>query len=219
MSINDSMQMIETIGLLIGCILNEPSGLAVEKLCLQLVKKDEDTFRHSENVGKMSSLFTQHLEKVGRNCEFSSYEAYVAGALHDIGKIQMPDAVLKGKVVIKDPSGNEHINVHPKTSYDILETLGFSKKILRGISMHHERCDGLGYPNGLKAWEIDELGKLLAIVDVYDALTRKRSYKKSMTPEVATQIMKQESQLFDAELLTHFFGFVEAYTAEQALAK
>ncbi|BBP42919.1 HD domain-containing phosphohydrolase [Thiosulfativibrio zosterae] len=134
--------------------------------------------------------------------------------LHDIGKITTPDSVLlkPGKL---DHDEFEIMKLHVQKGYDILESasknMGYYGEFLHVAQVivmnHHEKWDGSGYPNGLAGKEIPLPGRLMAIVDVYDALRSERPYKKGFSHEEALDIMKAQSgKHFDPELLECFIN-------------
>jgi putative two-component system response regulator len=122
--------------------------------------------------------------------EVRSDDLRIAGAMHDIGKIGIPDSVLlkPGKLTKAE---REIIKTHTEIGARLLT--GSDVPLLqmaRDIALsHHERWDGTGYPRGLAAEDIPETGRLVAIVDVYDALTHDRVYRPAMTEEEALEIM------------------------------
>lgn len=119
------------------------------------------------------------------------------GVVHDVGKIEIPDAILN-KPGPLTPEERAIVQQHPVTGYRMCSRLGFMKDELDIVRYHHERWDGRGYPDGLAGERIPLLARVLAVVDVYDALTSARSYRGPWTHEQArTYILEQAGRQFD----------------------
>ncbi len=144
--------------------------------------------------------------------------------LHDIGKIGINDEILR-KASALDYNEFEYMKTHTilaKETFDkIMKETGETRflTLARDLAYcHHERWDGTGYPNGLKGEEIPFYARILAIADVYDALTSHRTYKKAFTHRDALEIIRQgKGTLFDPELVEVFAGINDKF--EQALSK
>lgn len=124
--------------------------------------------------------------------------------IHEVGKIAVPDRMLNkpGRLT---PEERLEIEQHPVTGFEMCRRLGFMPEELQVILHHHERWDGTGYPHGLRRTEIQVLARLLAVVDVYDALTSTRSYRSAWSHEDAiAYLQEQAGRQFDAR-------FVEAW--------
>jgi putative two-component system response regulator len=133
-----------------------------------------------------------------------------AGFLHDIGKIAVPDDILK-KGSNLSPQEWEIMKLHPVTGENICKPLKSLRLVLPIIRHHHEHTDGSGYPDGLAGADIPVLPRILQVVDVYDALCTTRPYKPPHTHEQAAQTMREESHrgLWDAELVAEYFSMLE----------
>lgn len=119
--------------------------------------------------------------------------ALAQGAIvHDVGKIEVPDQVLN-KPGRLDSDERKVIERHPVTGYHVCRRLGFLQEELDVIRHHHERWDGTGYPDGLKGTAIPILARILAVADVYDALTSTRAYRQAWSHEQAMALLKEES--------------------------
>jgi HD-GYP domain-containing protein (c-di-GMP phosphodiesterase class II) len=121
------------------------------------------------------------------------------GLLHDIGKLSVPDEVLK-KPGALDQEEYEVIQRHPENGRRLLRELGgFQDQVLRLVHDHHERLDGSGYPQGLSATELDLDTRILAVCDVYDALISTRVYRAAWSAEKALAFLyEQAGTAFDA---------------------
>lgn len=128
----------------------------------------------------------------------------VAGRLHDIGKIAIPYHILNkpGRLTLEE---YEIIKKHPEEGYKIIKDTDFNQKIKDGIRYHHEWYDGTGYPLQLKGDDIPLIAQIIAIADVFDALTSDRPYRDGMSKEEAVKILAEGSGTqFNPELI-HVF--------------
>jgi putative two-component system response regulator len=132
------------------------------------------------------------------------------GYLHDLGKIAVPDEILK-KGSDLTPAEWTIMKLHPITGENICKPLHSLSLVLPIIRNHHEHTDGSGYPDGLSGFEIPVLPRILQVVDVYDALRTARSYKPALTHDQAAQTMQEEAArgLWDAELVAEYFSMLE----------
>ncbi len=149
--------------------------------------KDIYTRGHSEHVAIYSRIIAK---KLGLDKEQQEM-IYNAGLLHDIGKIGIPDMILlkPGKLT---PFEYEIMKYHPLISYEIVKNVPKFKDIAMCIRHHHEKMDGSGYPDGIKGDELELGARILAIADIFDALTTDRPYRKALSPEKAIEILKNE---------------------------
>lgn len=117
---------------------------------------------------------------------------YRGGFLHDIGKVSVPDSILLGKHQLNSAEW-EIMKQHTLRGEDICRPMKSLAPVLPIIRSHHERWDGSGYPDGLKGEEIPLLARILQVVDIYDALTAVRPYKRTYTEEEALRVLEEES--------------------------
>jgi putative two-component system response regulator len=113
--------------------------------------------------------------------------------LHDLGKIAVPDGVLlkKGRL---DPEEHAVMRQHPVVGDNLCRTVRSLERVRPIVRSHHERMDGRGYPDGLAGREIPLLAQIVAVVDVFDALTTNRPYRRALPAEAAHQIMRQDAR-------------------------
>lgn len=172
---------------------------------------DMYTFAHSVNVAIISAM-------IGRLLKLPKEELSIltlGGLLHDLGKIKVASEILNKNGRLNDEEFTE-IKHHPEEgARRIMEMANMLPKpeiLARIAEEHHERLDGSGYPHNKKADEIHSFSKVVAIADVYDALTSERSYKRPYTPSVTRNIMVNLSKgHFDESLIHLFFNNVAVY--------
>jgi putative two-component system response regulator len=117
----------------------------------------------------------------------------IGGILHDIGKIGIPDAILKKEGGL-DPDEWAVMKTHPDVGYQVAYPLKRTlHQALDIIRYHHEKMDGSGYPDGLKGEAICMVARIMAVVDCYDALISDRPYRKAFTPEEVRRLLQKES--------------------------
>lgn len=179
----------------------ERAEAVISSLALSVEAKDSYTEDHcnrlsfySVKVGEMFDLPHEQLRALR-----------LGGALHDVGKIGIPDAILhkNGKLT---PEEFETMREHPVIGYNICKPLRSLRHVLPIIRHHHERFDGSGYPDGLKGEEIPLTARILTVVDVFDALRTERPYKPAFDREKAMAILEEETAKgwYDPEVLSKF---------------
>lgn len=133
-------------------------------------KADEYTYQHSLNVSYLAMM-------LGRWLKYPNLDhVAMAGLLHDLGKTKIDLKVLNKPGALNDDEW-DHMKRHPILGYLLLKSNPeVPKEVLKGVMYHHERMDGRGYPQGLKADEVPEIARIIAIVDVFDAMTSDRVY-------------------------------------------
>ena len=158
----------------------------VRSLTASIDAKDHYTFGHSERVGRIAV-------EIGRELGYQADEIndlYLAGLLHDIGKIGIRDDVLCKKTFLS-PEELEHIQQHVVIGHSILADLHPLRHLLPGVLYHHERYDGGGYPQQLKGEAIPIIARILAVADAYDAMCTSRPYREAMPADKAESILRQ----------------------------
>lgn len=155
----------------------------------KLFLKDEYSMTHSVHVCLLAAMIARW--NGFRPVDIENIA--LAGLFHDLGKSKIPDAILN-KPGRLDEYEFTVMKKHSELGYEIAKSHDiFAKDILRGIVEHHERMDGTGYPYGLKKDQIHPYAQIIAIADVYDAMTTERSYKNGESPFVAVEIIKDLS--------------------------
>ena len=161
---------------------------------------DDATYTHCINVALATNILAQWLKWDSNEIE----TATLAGLFHDIGKLTIPDSIItKPDKLTQDEY--KLIRTHTHNGYEVLRDLDISSHIKNAALMHHERCDGTGYPLGLKGPQIDKYAKIVSITDVYDAMTSARHYRKPLCPFIAISMFEDEGfQRYDTEMILCF---------------
>jgi HD-GYP domain-containing protein (c-di-GMP phosphodiesterase class II) len=174
----------------------------VRRLSMAVEFRDEDTGAHIERIGRFSTLLAERVGLERELCERLSY----AAPLHDVGKVAIPDAILlkPGTLTAQERA---IVETHAEEGHRLLR--GSSSSILDMAATialsHHEKWDGSGYPRGLAGEEIPVEGRIVAVADVFDALTSDRVYRTAYSVEQAVQMMRsQRGRHFDPVLLDAF---------------
>lgn len=182
----------------------EEAKSIIEALGSALEARDTYTEGHGERVAELSIALYDGL---GLNDRQQRHDLFIGGLLHDIGKIGVPDSILKSENKLSDEE-YEMVKKHTTAGYEICKGLGGIKGALNVIQYHHERLDGSGYPKGLDNGAVPMLAQIAAIADVYDAMTTKRTYRDEMDKERALSIMIDDAN--DGKLNKEFVDtFVE----------
>ncbi len=190
----------------IDAIIESPDSLA----CIVNIRaKDEYLLEHSVAVSVYMTLFARYLE-IDRDI----IEQLAIGAfLHDIGKIKIPDSILNKPGKLTDEEFTI-MKTHANHSIDIIEkTPGVSELSLEVAALHHEKLNGQGYPFRIKGDNISQYGRMIAICDIFDALTANRVYKDGFPHSKAFAILRELAQQnhLDASLVDHFIRCVGVF--------
>lgn len=189
---------------MVGSIQRNPNAL----LCLSRIKeKDDYLLEHSLNVAILLANFGQFCGMEQHAIE----ELAHAGFLHDLGKILVPDEILHKPGRLTDDE-MAIMQQHVTYGVDALNEASVDPRLVRIVSEHHERLDGKGYPLGKGADDISHEGRMLAIADMYDALTADRCYKPGMSSQKALRILLDEApERIDSTLVQHFIRCMGVY--------
>lgn len=174
----------------------------------QMRSADEYTYTHSVNVSLLCMLIGKWMR-----LDYSKVRKLVhAGFLHDIGKARVPSELLsKPGALTKDEF--EEIKKHTIYGFKLAEAIpDMDDAILKGILMHHEREDGSGYPFGIKGPQIHEFGKIVAVADIYDAMTSNRAYRGKESPFEVFELMENDSfGILDPKVTSTFLNNIASY--------
>lgn len=161
---------------------------------------DDATYTHCINVALITNILAQWLRWDEEEIDIATQ----AGLFHDIGKIMIPDSIITKPGKLTD-SEYSIVKTHPQRGYEVLKSLNISSHVKNAAVMHHERCDGTGYPLKLKGPQIDKVAKAVAIADVYDAMTSARYYRGPLCPFIAISMFEDEGlQKYDPEIILCF---------------
>lgn len=169
---------------------------------------DDSTFAHSMNVSIISRI-------IGRWLDYSDEELdnlALAGLLHDIGKAMIPREIIQ-KPARLSPGEYSIIKKHPEFGYSLLKDEDLPEEVKLTVLEHHERCDGTGYPFKKTRGQINRFSSIVAIADVYDAMTADRCYRGGICPfEVLASLQRNGMDWFPPQyLLTFLSGIAETY--------
>ena len=185
-----------------------------EALASAIDAKDKYTKGHSSRVAEYSRKIAESVGKSSQECD----EIYYAALLHDVGKIGISRSILQkpGKL-----SNEEYqvIKEHPDIGAQILSSISESPYLSIGARSHHERCDGKGYPQGLKGNDIPEIARIIAVADAYDAMTSSRSYRETIPQQVVREeFVKGLGTQFDpvfGKIMIHLIDLDEEYQMKE----
>lgn len=162
--------------------------------------KDPYTYGHSERVARIAVELGREMNLI----EDELSDLYLAGLLHDVGKIGIRDDVLCKHGALT-PEETLHIQQHPEIGHSILRDLHQISSLLPGVLHHHERYDGAGYPAKLAGEQIPRIARILAVADSYDAMSTSRPYRKGLAPDRVEQILNEGSgQQWDPRVVEAF---------------
>lgn len=208
------IRLLSSVGTILG-IHNSNLGLyqdqsnlfssAVQALTSAIDAKDGYTSGHSNRVAYFSVALAEQLGLSRAEQD----TIYLAGLLHDIGKIGINDRVLNkpGKLTEEE---FEQIKLHPQLGYDILSGVRQLGDVLPIVLHHHEDWDGGGYPHGLAGAEIPRMARIVAVADAFDAMSSDRPYRRGLSDDKIDEILRDGSGTqWDAEVVEAFFEIRE----------
>lgn len=178
----DYAQSFEAVDTLMNGVEENPANMV---LLAKLQRHDDYTLRHSLNVSLIALLFGKHLGLPPEQLRSLGF----AGLYHDVGKFRIPLEILNKPGRLSEREF-EVMKNHCRIGHELLKSHpGITEDVLLGVLHHHERYDGRGYPFNLRGGEKDPFSRILTIVDIYDALTSARAYKKAGTPHESIKAM------------------------------
>lgn len=195
----DLTPVVEVTNQTVDAIFNSPDSLAC---MVNIRKKDEYLLEHSVAVSVYITIFAHFLKMSKQVVQHLSVGAF----LHDIGKIKIPDEILNKPGKLTDEEFTI-MKTHANHSIDIIKkTPGISKLSLEVAALHHEKLNGEGYPFQIKGKDIHKYGRMIAICDIFDALTANRCYKEGFPHNKAFSILRElaKNNHLDAKLVDQF---------------
>lgn len=172
---------------------------------------DDSTFAHSLNVSIICNIMGKWLNMPEEEVKLLT----VAGLMHDIGKLLIPNEIITKPGKLTDEE-YQVIKQHPSLGYKLLVKQDLDPRIAQSALCHHEKCDGTGYPLRLNGAKIPPFAKIVCIVDIYEAMTADRVYRKGLCPfEVIRSFERDGFQKYDPQfILTFLKGIVQTYMHE-----
>lgn len=195
---------------ILGNLLNDSQKEILYALGEMIESHFEETGSHIKRLSEMMSVFAHHCGYSAPDCEMLK----IACTMHDIGKVAIPDAILKkpGRLTAEE---FEIMKTHVFHGHKIMSSskLPILKLACEIALNHHEKWYGTGYPNGLKGLEIPKSARMLAILDVFDAMSHKRIYKDAISiEETLKELTDQKGLHFDPELVDIFIDNIDDIT-------
>lgn len=168
---------------------------------------DDMTFTHSMNVSLICNVIGSWLHLPEDEMDL----LMTCGLLHDIGKLKIPAKIIQKPGRLTDDEFKQ-VKMHPEFGYEILKEKNLDSHVALAALQHHERFNGSGYPYGIAGKDIDKISSIVAIADVYDAMTSDRVYRKGLCPfPVIEQMEREKNQYNPNVLLTFIKRTAEAY--------
>lgn len=199
---NTKLDVTELLSRSLSMVTDTKGHISILDMLHNMREYDDSTFAHCLNVGLICNVFAHWLHLSDEEVEMAT----ACGLLHDVGKLLIPHDIIAKPGKLTDLEYHQ-VKKHPLEGYQLLVSQNIGTHICNAALMHHERCDGSGYPNGLKAGEIDSYAKMVAIADVYDAMTSARVYRAPICPFKVIEIFEAEGlQRYD---VTYVLCFLE----------
>ena len=181
-------------------LATQKSSFGVFDMLHNMRQFDDLTYAHSMNVSLICNVFAQWLGLSAEEAELAT----ACGLFHDVGKLKIDDAIIKKPGKLTDEE-YKIIKSHPVEGYKILQHQQINEHIKNAALMHHEKCDGTGYPLMLKGEKIDAYARMVSIADVYDAMTSARCYRGALCPFTVIEMFEREGlQKYDIVFIMTF---------------
>ena len=178
-----------------------------------LQEYDDSTYTHSLNVALICNVIGNWLRMNEKDLKV----LVTCGLLHDIGKLRVPNDIITkpGKLTVQE---YEIVKKHPQYGYEMLKGKNLDRRVKLAALQHHERFGGTGYPYGLMGSDIEYFSSIVAVADVYDAMTSNRCYRKGICPFKVIGILEQDKDAYEPGVLYLFMErTIEAYVNTEVL--
>lgn len=192
----------------LNLIANNKSQIGILDMLHNMRDFDDSTYAHSMNVALICNVLASWLKFAPQDIELAT----ACGLFHDIGKLLIPHEIITKPGKLSDDEYAQ-IKKHPVAGYQLLMTQNVDDHVRYSALMHHERFDGTGYPMGISGDKIDKYARIVAIADVYDAMTACRVYRGPLCPFRVIEIFEAEGyERYDVHfLLTFLENVVNTY--------
>lgn len=211
---NLKLDVEKLLGNSLRLIAGVDGTLSILDILNNMREYDDSTYAHSMNVALISNIIARWLKM----SEDEIRMATTCGLLHDVGKILVPHDIIAKPGKLTDAEFAV-VQKHPVTGYQLLRRQELNEHICNAALMHHERMDGTGYPMRLSGGQIDPFARIVAIADVYDAMTAARVYRGPMCPFRVIELYESEGyEKYDVEyLLTFLENVVNTFVRNRCL--
>lgn len=185
---NEPFKTNELVNEALQLLYEDNSSVSIFDMLLNLKNEDDSVYAHCIDVALISNMLAKWLHF----SESDQIMATACGLFHDVGKFILPSGILRkpGKLTSEE---FEIIKTHTIEGFHLLSKYdNIPIQIKNAALMHHEKCDGSGYPYGLHGDEIDKFAKIITIADIFDAMTSERVYRKAMCPFTVIKSFEDE---------------------------
>ncbi len=183
---------------------NNETGAGIFDMLHNMRKYDDAIYMHSINVALISNMIGRWMRK----SEDEIKTITMAGLVHDIGKLVIPQDILT-KSTGMSRNDLKIYRTHPQLGYQLIRDSDLDTHIKNTVLMHHERADGSGFPFGIRGEQIDEIARIIAVADTYDDLTGKRSYRDGASPFLVIEAFEKEGLIkYDADVILTFLNHI-----------
>ncbi|NLZ81569.1 MAG: HD-GYP domain-containing protein [Clostridiales bacterium] len=193
-------ELIDTMTEYMGLTQQNDGQFHVFDMLNNMRETSDITYMHSINVSLIATVLGKWLRFSEEDIEILG----LCGLLHDIGKLLIPENILYKPYKLTEKEF-EVVKSHSLKGYQVIKDLDIDERVKHVALMHHERCDGSGYPMSLKRDQISKFAKVIAIADVYDAMTSSRLYREPICPfDVIIEFEREGLQLYETEYIMTF---------------
>lgn len=185
-------------------VFSKANGTNIFDMLHNIREYDDSTYVHCLNVSLICNVIGKWLNLSDADTEI----LVLCGMLHDVGKLTIPDSIIKKPGKLTDEE-YKLVQTHATRGYEILKDQKLPESVKYTALMHHERCDGSGYPSRLPYEKLDRFARFVSIADVYDAMTSARVYRGPLSPFTVVEIFEKEGlQKYDPECILVFLEHI-----------
>ncbi len=183
-AVNNLVEKNADLNLNVDTILNQTISLlgnrgksSILEMLIFMKERDNDIYSHCINTSLLCNMLAHWLDYSEEDCQMAA----ACGLFHDIGHLSLPEELLQ-KTEPLTPQEQDLLATHTEKGYEMLKAFDVDETVRLSALMHHEKCDGSGYPRGLQDEQIDRFAKLVNICNIYDSMTSNRPRQKAVTP-------------------------------------